>query len=255
MCVLVLSGAHVQKVLVQSLDVELDSILMNPHPRELQGSVLSFDASAHTYSVRVTHTRDWDASSKSYQLHPTEERVATFKAYTLMLVTDNLWRNDSWRTASEFTRAAAAAPATPSSASSSQNSAFTSCGSAACPLRRCANAACSVVDDPVADDRLMACGSCKMVAYCSSACQKLHWKTHKHACRAAAAENGSSSSSDAVEYMPCSRCVQVAYCSTTCQKIDWKAGHKRACQLLGSSPVAASAPTAAVRSTRDSRTA
>merc|ERR1740115_627868 len=30
---------------------------------------------------------------------------------------------------------------------------------------------------------LLSCAKCRAVRYCSSACQKAHWKVHKHECR------------------------------------------------------------------------
>lgn len=32
---------------------------------------------------------------------------------------------------------------------------------------------------------LLTCGSCKAVRYCDAACQKIHWKEHKRACKTA----------------------------------------------------------------------
>jgi len=52
----------------------------------------------------------------------------------------------------------------------------------------CNNPSCSNVSGPtelslVSGSRCM-CGDCRVAHYCSRACQKQHWKTHKHVCRA-----------------------------------------------------------------------
>ena len=45
--------------------------------------------------------------------------------------------------------------------------------------RPCAN--CAVVEEEVGNHKM--CGFCKVVPYCSRACQKGHWAVHKGACK------------------------------------------------------------------------
>lgn len=42
--------------------------------------------------------------------------------------------------------------------------------------------ACNVVDF-MATDKFKQCGRCKNIRYCSKACQKAHWSTHKLVCK------------------------------------------------------------------------
>jgi len=51
-------------------------------------------------------------------------------------------------------------------------------------IRTCSQ--CSLMADSSSD--LKSCSACKAARYCSAACQKLHWKTHKKACERIVAE-------------------------------------------------------------------
>ena len=88
---------------------------------------------------------------------------------------------------------------------------------------------------------LKRCGGCKQVQYCSTACQKKHWKAqHKHECKQTVAEpvtpspkekacESSSCPGDASKKLQlCSACKCVYYCSKECQSKHYKK-HKALC--------------------------
>ena len=53
--------------------------------------------------------------------------------------------------------------------------------------KRCAH--CEVEEVAGSNLKLMQCGGCKSVWYCSAVCQKVHWPEHKKPCKAKQAEN------------------------------------------------------------------
>ena len=92
---------------------------------------------------------------------------------------------------------------------------------------------------------LLKCGRCKIISYCSTGCQRLHWKVHKAACLTRKEQEISRSVARATTvkdcyfckrtkkagekaFSSCARCRAVRYCSSECQKKDWGT-HKDAC--------------------------
>ena len=175
------------------------------------------------------YVRSYDEASQRYAVHSAGQRVTMVKRVNLVPVVSI----DS----AEVVAAAAAPAVAPTTSSAASEVDLSVCACISCPLRRCANVSCDVVDDAAGDTQLSACGSCKAVAYCSPECQKKHWKAHKGECRAVAA--AADSTKLEIEFFPCSRCVKVAYCSTTCQRVHWKAGHKHECRSASEAPAAA----------------
>jgi hypothetical protein len=94
------------------------------------------------------------------------------------------------------------------------------------------------------------CGSCKLVKYCGSTCQRNHWRVHKKKCqrksrtatKTASLGNNEQSTPEKSDQrecahchsttatLQCARCMAVSYCSTTCQKAHWKVVHKKQCR-------------------------
>jgi hypothetical protein len=113
--------------------------------------------------------------------------------------------------------------------------------------------------------KLLTCGGCKMVKYCSRECQKRDYARHKESCSLATKRRQdikglrSGASAAAATELPllhcalpdcgkalkppilrCSKCHTVAYCGRACQVKAWKARHKLEC----SAAVAAAEPQA-----------
>jgi hypothetical protein len=91
------------------------------------------------------------------------------------------------------------------------------------------------------------CGGCRASAYCSEACQRAHWKDHKHECMARRDTRGDGCT---VRILPagrcthcdksiakdsgfeCSVCRSALYCDAECQRSAW-AEHKLECKQFG----------------------
>eukprot|EP00051_Salpingoeca_urceolata_P001634 m.42647 g.42647 ORF g.42647 m.42647 type:complete len:517 (-) comp11562_c0_seq1:351-1901(-) len=84
------------------------------------------------------------------------------------------------------------------------------------------------------------CSRCNKQTYCSSECQRAHWKEHREACKAAAREKLKAKQQQAGDNLAqgdgfgncvmcakpaefeCSRCRGPAYCSASCQRSHWR---------------------------------
>ena len=173
----------------------------------------------------------------------------------------------------------AAAPAAPAQAPTAPETALLQDASKAPGCSVCGMAG----GDPVGGgQQLLRCSLCKARSYCSAACQKADWKTHKAQCSppptpspAAAPSQpsapppsplpeapvqdppapapkapacsvcgmvGGAPLGGGQQLMRCSSCKVRSYCSAACQKADWKT-HKAQCSPPSPSPSAAAAPS------------
>jgi hypothetical protein len=116
---------------------------------------------------------------------------------------------------------------------------------------RCANIGCTT-----ANPDLKKCSGCKMVFYCSEACQRADWVLHKLQCKDLQKKganlkrcaNPACPSGPSAPLRQCSGCYCVWYCSPQCQDMDWPV-HSTVCRELPASQIGLPAPASSVSST------
>ena len=79
----------------------------------------------------------------------------------------------------------------------------------------CVNSTCTSASGAIDESALKRCSRCKQATYCSAACQKQHWSTHKLQCKSKNTKSGAAAAAAKIEWFGETDAVELAP-SRTC---------------------------------------